>query len=274
MLKDNECSGFPFLYLGGHPLQVINSLGIVFAPPRIRAVLDVVGESFRKVVTEAIYFVLAHPVGGNAVDQLPGIGAVVVKIISPLGGWIGKIAFYVVPRILGGWVRTVKIELYKRALSVGMVQDHIHDHRYASLVTLINQFFKLIGRSIILVCGEVKGGIVSPAAISFKFVNGHQLQYVYFQILEVVEVSGNAGKGVFGVKITDECFVNDAGIRGWRNKVGNLPAVFRLVGLQHRDIPIGLSCRIGNQIGIGGSRDVLVVGGIQNLVGIGVCNFK
>ena len=82
------------------------------------------------------------------------------------------------------------------------------------------------------------------------------------------------GKGVFGIKIADKRFINDTGIRGRWGEIRHLPAVFRLVGLEHGNISVGLSCRIGNQIGIGGSRDVLVVGGIQDLVGIRVCNLN
>src|ERR1035437_4907347 len=83
----------------------------------------------------------------------------------------------IVERTVGG--RTViqlvpvKHNIWRSA--EGMVVYHVQDHRYTVLVAGIDKFLEVVFWTILFIHCKIIAGVVSPAAVSFKFVYGHKL---------------------------------------------------------------------------------------------------
>ncbi len=174
MLEDHQGMGVAPPYLVSHPLQVGNTGGIIGTPP-VALAIHRVGKSLGEVKAEPVDLVLLHPEAVDAVDELAGVRAFVIEIVSPLGIGILEVVLGVVPRILSRGLpgRAVEVHLHQGALTVTVVEHHVDHHGHAPLVGLVDQAFQVIAGAIILVGGKIKGGVVAPAQVPLELVDGH-----------------------------------------------------------------------------------------------------
>jgi hypothetical protein len=85
----------------------------------------------------------------------------------------------------GAVVGLVPVHAGHHVLTKGVVEHHVDDDGHAVLVGHVDEFLQLVLVAVVLVGGEEEGGVVAPAFVAFEFVDGHQLNGVDAQFLEV-----------------------------------------------------------------------------------------
>ncbi|MNI81496.1 hypothetical protein D3C73_1381140 [compost metagenome] len=97
-----------------------------------------------------------------------------VKIITNIK-WMGGIN--IIPgtiscRFVGGFI---KKKLYHRRLTKRMVQYHVENNSHTTAMAFINKVLQSCLGAIVFISCKIKGRVITPAQIGFKFVDRHQL---------------------------------------------------------------------------------------------------
>ena len=130
------------------------------------------GETFGEVESEAVYFIFGQPVFDAAVHVVFGELAFVVEVVENA---IGMGGVDVEPGVVGSGFSGggVPVHLRQGAVVGDVIEDGVEDNGYAVLVTEVYKFFEFIGGAVVFVQGIVEVGIVAPAIVAVKFVDGH-----------------------------------------------------------------------------------------------------
>ena len=71
-----------------------------------------------------------------------------------------------------------------------MVEHYVEDHRHTALVAGVHKGFELLGGTVVFIQSQVVRRVVAPGFIAFELVDGHQLDRVHAEALQVVEGIG------------------------------------------------------------------------------------
>ena len=151
-----------------------------------------------------------------------------------------------------------------------MVERDVEDDRYSALVALFDESLEVVGGSVILIGRHHKHGVVAPAFVAFKLHDGHQLNGIDAQAVEIVHSLNESIPAVRGVKIAEQELVNHqiALIEAVKLNVG-IPVKANRRGFEnaHR---MALTRGISRAVGKGGIVYGAIVPGIEHQGRIGV----
>ena len=164
------------------------------------------------------------------------------------------------------------IELYKRRLPKSMVHYNVNYHGYAPAVRLIDKSFQSLLCAIVLIGCKHKRGIVAPALIALKLVNGHKFNGINIQPVEVIQCVEYGIVIVHVNKITYQQLINDKIILRRFFIIGIVPVELLLGSLENTYYPIRFSYRIWFQVRVDIRRYIFVIPRIKHLLGIWVGN--
>ena len=150
MLKNDNCIRFSFPNFGSHSFKYRYTT-VVFTP----SITFCIGKTFCKVETKSIYFVFFHPICTNTVYKCLSIFTLVIEIISPRITGVRRC--FIVPRIIGCriFIATL-IHSHHRALSIAMIQYHIHYHSNTIRMACVNKCFIVVGCTICFICSKIE----------------------------------------------------------------------------------------------------------------------
>ena len=100
------------------------------------------------------------------------------------------------------------VELDERALAGGVVVDHVQDHRDAALVRLLHELLEGERRAVVLVEREVEARVVAPRLVPVVLGDGHELDGVHAEPVEVVERVGERLERVVREEVAHEQLVH------------------------------------------------------------------
>src|SRR5690606_37692290 len=247
----------------------------VFLSSTISCIRAILSKSFGKIPTDTINSILFYPMFDNSFGVVFCIVALMVEIIPHV---VTMHSLLIEIRIFSIWLspsvifRVVHPHSHHWVSSESMIDSQVKDYGYSVFVTQIHEFFKLVRRSVILIQSHVKSGIVTPTFVTFIFHNRHELNGVYVKAFEVVDTVYQILIISVGIKVTNQDFIDNQFLFFRLLKVGHLPLIFLLSGLQYCHLSF-LPLWFSRHIRITRSRNPWVIKRRQNRSRIRVCCF-
>ena len=184
------------------PLRVVREV----APVKVSDWLRLV-EPARQVEAVAVDVVLVGPEPVGPVEPELGERARVVEVVEHVER-VGRLD--VGPRVLGRRPPKVAlvVEADEGALPRRVVVDHVEDDGHAPPVGRVDERLELVRRPVVLVDGEVEGRVVAPRLVAVVLRDGHELDRVDAQPVEVVERVHECREAVGAEEVAEQQLVD------------------------------------------------------------------
>ncbi len=250
----------------GHPREKVDAGWVVLPPGADIPQRIGLRKSFREVEAEAVDVILGEPVLIHPIQPLLRERALVVVIVKH----VERVArLRIRPGVVrrGSPERALVIQSNERTLPRLVVVHHVQDDRDAALVGFVDKLLKVFFRPVILVGGEVRRRVVTPALVAVEFGDRHQLDRVDAHAVEVVERVAER-RVIMGLDEVPHQKLVDHQFALLRTREGG-EVERRLPRLQNRHELLRLPLRVRLQVGVGVCGDERIVRA-EDLLRVGI----
>ncbi len=255
-------------------VEVVHTTLVVSSPCTHIAGLTL-GEPFRQIKTKSVDLIFFDPVFQRSVHEILCGRRFMVEVLKHIEGMSG---YGIEPGAVGGGtvIHGIPVQFALGSHEgVELVVHNIQNHGDAVPVQGVDQFLQFVLGTIGFVGREIERGIIAPALISAELLQGHELDSVDAQPLEIVKGINDGLEVPCRAEITHQQLIDDEVLRIGARKIVHPPVIGGSADLQHAHITV----LTGRHVGVGRiwfegrivrCRNEIVVEGIQNLFGIGI----
>ena len=224
---------------------------------------DALGE----VPPESIDVVVLHPMVKVALDKFTGFRTPVIPVVEPREAVRGS---RVEPRVVREHGPVLPVHGDEGIGLVCVVVHHVQNHGNPAFVAGIHQRLQVVLGAVRLVHGEVKRGVVSPAVIPIKLVDGHELEGLHAQCFQVIKRVLNEFQRAFLRPVAHQQFVDHEVLLVRPFKVLVRPYKLRFSRRQNAHRPRRFVGGVGQEVGVGRFWNPGVVPLVQDDLRVGV----
>ena len=127
--------------------------------------------------------------GQNAFSEILRLKTFVVEIVSNI-----EVVFWswIEPRITCSWLpilssTCIEIHTHHWILTETVIQSNIHDYRDSAIVRFIYKSFQSFSTSIGFIWSKIERWVITPAVVSFKLINWHQLNSCHTKGFKIIQ---------------------------------------------------------------------------------------